>query len=120
MRPARIYPWRKMHRSRAPSIAPDTFFVAQSWADFIITTSGFRFSVHTGAQLGCQPNHVSAPANAVVNRRWREPFASLTVDQRKKGPFSRTGFSISVRTPANRRRYQTFTFFPSHRAVNSV
>jgi hypothetical protein len=36
-----------MHRSRAPSIATDIFFVAQSWADFIITTSGFRFSVHT-------------------------------------------------------------------------
>src|SRR6266436_5240703 len=25
-----------MHRYRAPSIAPGTFFVAQSWADFII------------------------------------------------------------------------------------
>jgi transposase InsO family protein len=32
---ARIYPWRKMRRSRAPSIAPGTFFVAQSWADCI-------------------------------------------------------------------------------------
>src|SRR4029077_9646442 len=35
MGPARIYPWRKMHRSRAPSIAPGTFFVAQSWAGCI-------------------------------------------------------------------------------------
>ena len=33
MGPARIYPWRKMRRSRAPSIAPGAFFVAQSWAD---------------------------------------------------------------------------------------
>jgi hypothetical protein len=41
MRPARIYPWRKMHRSRAPSIAPGTFFVAQSWADCITTMPGF-------------------------------------------------------------------------------
>src|SRR5258706_14851198 len=28
-----------MHRYRAPSIAPGTFFVAQSWADFIINMS---------------------------------------------------------------------------------
>ncbi len=31
--PARIYPWRRMHRSRAPSIAPETFFVVQFSAD---------------------------------------------------------------------------------------
>jgi hypothetical protein len=42
MRPARIYPWRKMHRSRAPSIAPGTFFVAQSWADCITNMAGFN------------------------------------------------------------------------------
>src|ERR1700737_2812229 len=41
MGPARIYPWRKMHRSRAPSIAPGTFFVAQSWADCITNMPGF-------------------------------------------------------------------------------
>jgi hypothetical protein len=32
-----------MHRSRAPSIAPDTFFVAQSWADCITNMAGFNF-----------------------------------------------------------------------------
>src|SRR5712664_4754594 len=42
MGPARIYPWRKMHRSRAPSIAPGTFFVAQSWADSITDMPGFN------------------------------------------------------------------------------
>src|SRR5471032_2290221 len=42
MGPARIYPWRKMHRSRAPSIAPSTFFVAQSWADYITNMPGFN------------------------------------------------------------------------------
>ena len=42
MGPARIYPWRKMHRSRAPSIAPDTFFVAQSWADSITDMPGSK------------------------------------------------------------------------------
>src|SRR5881275_1689164 len=42
MGPARIYPWRKMHRSRAPSIAPGTFFVAQPWADCITNMPGFN------------------------------------------------------------------------------
>ena len=30
-----------MHRSRAPSIAPGTFFVAQPWADCITNMPGF-------------------------------------------------------------------------------
>ena len=38
MGPARIYPWRKMHRS----LAPGTFFVAQSWADCITNMPGFN------------------------------------------------------------------------------
>src|SRR5882757_7096314 len=42
MGPARIYPWRKMHRSRARSIAPGTFFVAQSWADCVTNMPGFN------------------------------------------------------------------------------
>src|ERR1700738_432232 len=42
MGPARIYPLRKMHRSRAPSIAPGTFFVAQPWADCITNMPGFN------------------------------------------------------------------------------
>src|SRR5258705_13375199 len=42
MGPARIYPWRKMRRSRVPSIAPGTFFVAQSWADCITNMAGFN------------------------------------------------------------------------------
>src|SRR6266404_3534241 len=47
MGPARIYPWRKMHRSRAPSIAPGIFFVAQSWADCITNMPGFNFTTGT-------------------------------------------------------------------------
>jgi hypothetical protein len=31
-----------MHRSRAPSIAPGTFFVAQSWAGCITNMPGFN------------------------------------------------------------------------------
>jgi hypothetical protein len=42
MAPARIYPWRKMRRSRAPSIAPGAFFVAQLWADCITNMAGFN------------------------------------------------------------------------------
>jgi hypothetical protein len=42
MGPARIYPLKRMHRSRAPSIAPGTFFVAQSWADSITDMPGFN------------------------------------------------------------------------------
>jgi hypothetical protein len=38
---ARIYPRRKMHRSRAPSIAPGTFFVVQSWAGYTTNMPGF-------------------------------------------------------------------------------
>jgi hypothetical protein len=41
MGPARIYPWRKTRRSRASSIAPGAFFVAQSWADCITNMAGF-------------------------------------------------------------------------------
>src|ERR1700733_509539 len=42
MGPARIHPWRKMRRSRALSIAPGAFFVAQSWADCITNMAGFN------------------------------------------------------------------------------
>src|SRR5680860_133304 len=39
--------WIKMRRSLAPFTAPESLVHAQSLADFITTTSGFRFSVHT-------------------------------------------------------------------------
>jgi hypothetical protein len=42
MGPARIYPWRRTQRSLAPSIAPGTFFVAQSWAGCITNMPGFN------------------------------------------------------------------------------
>ncbi len=52
MGPACIYPWRKMHRSRAPSIAPGTFFAAQPWADCITNMPGFNLRQ-------AQPNSLS-------------------------------------------------------------
>jgi hypothetical protein len=50
MGPARIYPWRKMHRSPAPSIAPGTFFVAQPWADCITNMPGFNLRQAQGCR----------------------------------------------------------------------
>src|ERR1700752_5327881 len=55
MGPARIYPWRKMLRSRAPSIAPGTFFVAQSWADCITNMAGFNLRQAQALHFGFRP-----------------------------------------------------------------
>src|SRR5258706_2927965 len=41
MRYARIYPWRRTRRSRAPSNGPDAFFVAQFSAGYTINMLGF-------------------------------------------------------------------------------
>src|SRR5712664_1252158 len=62
MGPARIYPWRKMHRSRAPSIAPGTFFVAQPWADCITNMPGFNLR-QAQAALGHSRNAVLSAAS---------------------------------------------------------
>ena len=40
-----------MHPSRAPSIAPGTFFVAQSWADCITNMAGFNLRQAHGLDL---------------------------------------------------------------------
>src|SRR3984885_13005172 len=58
MGPARIYPWRKMHRSRVPSIAPGTFFVAQSWADCITNMPGFNLRQAHGLRAMVQERPV--------------------------------------------------------------
>jgi hypothetical protein len=63
MGPARIYPWRKMRRSRAPSIAPGTFFVAQSWADCITNMAGFNLRQ---AQAVLRRDHMAARAPAAA------------------------------------------------------
>src|SRR5258705_13123848 len=39
-----------MHRSRAPSIAPGTFFVAQSWAGCITNMPGFNLRQAQGSK----------------------------------------------------------------------
>jgi hypothetical protein len=43
-----------MHRSRAPSIAPGTFFVAQPWADCITNMPGFNLrQAQVLEEVGC-------------------------------------------------------------------
>ena len=49
----RIDPWIRMRRFLARFSKPETFVHTPSSADFITTTSGFRFSVHTGPQNLC-------------------------------------------------------------------
>src|ERR1700686_2456251 len=49
MRYARIYPWRRTRRSRAPSNGPDAFFVAQFSAGY--TTNMFGFDLRQGQEL---------------------------------------------------------------------
>src|SRR6267142_6137938 len=46
MRYARIYPWRRTRRFRAPSNGPEAFFVAQFSADY--TTNMFGFDLRQG------------------------------------------------------------------------
>ena len=50
MRYARIYPWRRTRRFRAPSNGPEAFFVAQFSAGY--TTNMFGFDLRQ-AQVGC-------------------------------------------------------------------
>src|SRR6266576_4095342 len=53
MRYARIYPWRRTRRFRAPSNRPEAFFVAQFSAGY--TTNMFGFDLRQG-----QPREVGA------------------------------------------------------------
>jgi hypothetical protein len=64
-----------MHRSRVPSIAPGTFFVAQSWADCITNMPGFdlrqahadvRFEAHHGLKSDIAQSPKSADFVAKV------------------------------------------------------
>src|SRR6201984_1089934 len=50
-----------MHRSRAPSIAPDTFFVAQSWADPTTDMPGFNLRQAQGSDRAVSANEPDRP-----------------------------------------------------------
>jgi hypothetical protein len=85
MGPARIYPWKKMHRSRVPSIAPGAFFVAQSWADCITNMAGFdlrqaQLRVTVVSTISSQP-----PMIADELRRQADVFTDLVELRSKLG-----------------------------------
>jgi hypothetical protein len=84
MGPARIYPWRKMHRSRAPSIAPGTFFVAQSWADCITNMAGFNLrQAHPYRRaMTCWPRLLPAPSLCLQHFATPFPMAKHRVPAR--------------------------------------
>src|SRR6266478_5349500 len=91
MGPARIYPCRKMHRSRAPSIAPGTFFVAQPWADCITNMPGFNLR---------QAQHVRRPGKATATRCQRRTFAQGTEDLKSRAfPLETRAAAMSERDP---------------------
>src|SRR6266478_4863071 len=74
MGPARIYPWRRMHPSRALSIAPGTFFVAQSWAGCITNMPGFNLrQAQPGKRLGAVIVGVEFVGRQPVIRGGRKP-----------------------------------------------
>ena len=69
MGPARIYPWRKMHRSRAPSIASGTFFVAQPWADCITNMPGFNLR-QAQPQIAAVTGHSLKDVEAILDAHY--------------------------------------------------
>src|SRR6266481_2160603 len=84
MRYARIYPWRRTRRSRAPSNGPDAFFVALFSAGY--TTNMFGFDLRQG-QLPSRPDS-SAPA---TNRRSAQRRSAPRL--RLRAPASRVSIS---------------------------
>jgi hypothetical protein len=71
----RIYSWRKMHRSPAPSIAPGTFFAVQFSADYTISMSVFDLRQ---AQRTFVPVLLSIPAvETYIKINFREILVSF-------------------------------------------
>src|SRR5258706_5410311 len=68
MRYARIYPWRRTRRFRAPSNGPEAFFVAQFSAGY--TTNMFGFDLRHG-QVGILVLALGA-SEFLDLRRWEE------------------------------------------------
>src|SRR5947208_17173838 len=74
MRYARIYPWRRTRRSRAPSNGPDAVFVAQFSAGY--TTNMFGFDLRQG-QVGKELSH-ARPVMLVKYKYLGHQFAPTT------------------------------------------
>src|SRR5437870_4660482 len=93
MRYARIYPWRRTRRSRAPSNGPEAFFVAQFSAGY--TTNMFGFDLRQGQALIAAGSTAANAAVAlrrsitVVRAKARNlgtPFQIVAEDRRRLRP----------------------------------
>ena len=71
-----------MPRSRAPSIAPGTFFVAQPWVDCITNMPGFNLR---------QAQEALPVARAIENAFSHDPFATIVWAQ---GVFRVTNYTL--------------------------
>jgi hypothetical protein len=70
-------PWLKMHRSLGPFITPEVSGHILSSADFITTTFGFRFSVHTTIRMATPLRNIPAyPNDAKADHQNFPPFTS--------------------------------------------
>src|SRR5258705_10024622 len=66
-RSVRIYPWRRIRRSRAPSSGPGTFFAAQFSAGCTTNISGFDLRQAQGWRSNGRQLLVD-PANEIASR----------------------------------------------------
>src|SRR6202022_2820413 len=83
-----------MHRSRVPSIAPGTLFVAQSWADCITNMPGFttgtggNYHAATHCRLGgqyCSLTKISRIAKKAAGREPVGPHFRVSVNEAGAG-----------------------------------
>jgi hypothetical protein len=98
-----------MHRSRAPSIAPGTFFVAQPWADCITDMPGFNLrqahlddpdisGIHQ-APVGPAKSNVDSGLNPAGGDK-RFGARHVMIDGRKHA--DEAGFACSIRVSDDR------------------
>src|SRR5258705_5730051 len=79
MRYARIYPWRRTRRSRAPSNRPEAFFVAQFSAGY--TTDMFGFDLRQGQSRSPRYRLVNDLVNFGALALWHDRRIGLAVVQ---------------------------------------
>src|SRR6266550_8214405 len=82
MRYARIYPWRRTRRSRAPSNGPDAFFVAQFSAGY--TTNMFGFDLRQGQAKSSN----GSPTEAALGSRRHPSLSHGAIDDVPLSPFA--------------------------------
>src|ERR1700682_4276089 len=110
MGPALIYPWRKMRRSRAPSTAPGTFFVTQSWADSITDMPGSNLRQAQGrnqpgwqieTQIPGEADDIARPSDR--NRHGADGiFEDEVPADDPRAQFAERRVGVGIGTPADR------------------